>query len=270
MRPLNMIVCVKPVPDSRYWDRLSLDPETKLLRRQGIPIIISPLDRNALEEALRIREARGGKLMAISMGPPNTEEILAWAFSLGADDAVLLTDNAFAGADSLATAYALAGGIKKSGDFDLILLGNESLDGSTGQLTPQLAEFLDIPHITNVEKIDFTDEDMLRVRSRIEFGYMEIETRLPVALAVTKEINEPRIPSLLGITRSADKKAKQWSADDLGVDKDKIGLSGSPTHVSEVTSIKVERRGEVLAGKADEIAQQLIDKLRAGGVLPEI
>ncbi len=270
MRPLNIIVCIKPVPDSRYWDRLSLDPKTKVLRREGIPIIISPLDKNALEEALRLKEARGGKVTVLSMGPANTVEILASAFALGADEAVLLTDRAFAGADTLATAYALASGIKKIGEFDLILLGNESLDGSTGQVGPQVAEFLNIPSVTNVEKIDFVDDNTLRVRSKIEFGYMVLETRLPVALAVTKEINEPRIPSVFGALWATEKVAKQWSADDVEVDRARIGLSGSPTNVSEVSSIKVERRGEVLTGKADEVARQLIERLRASGVLPEL
>lgn len=270
MKPLNIVVCIKPVPDSRYWDKLRLDPKTKTLRREGIPIIISPLDTNAIEEALRIKEARGGKVTVISMGPANTVEILAWAFALGADDAVLLTDRAFAGADTLATAYALACGIKKIGDFDLILLGNESLDGSTGQVGPQVAEFLDIPHVTSVEKIDFVDEDTLRVRSRIEFGYMLIETRLPVTLAVTKEINEPRIPSVFGALWATEKEAKQWSADDVGVDKAKIGLDGSPTYVPEVSNIEVQRRGEVLQGEPAEIARQLVEKLRTDGVIPEV
>lgn len=270
MRPLNIVVCIKPVPDSRYWDRLNLDPKTKLLRREGIPIIISPLDKNALEEALRIREARGGKVTVISMGPPNTEEVLASAYALGADDAVLLTDRAFAGADTLATAYALASGIKKLGEFDLILLGNESLDGSTGQVGPQVAESLDIPSVTNVEKIDFIDENSLRVKSKIEFGYMTIDTQLPVALAVTKEINEPRIPSVFGALWATEKETKKWSAEDLGADKEKLGLAGSPTYVPEVSNIEVQRRGEVLKGEPAEIAKQLVERLRADGVLPEV
>jgi len=269
MRPLNIVVCIKPVPDSRYWDRLSLDPKTKLLRRESIPIIISPLDKNALEEALRIREARGGKVTVISMGPPNTVEVLASAFALGADDAVLLTDRAFAGADTWATAYALVSGIKRLGEFALILLGNESLDGSTGQVGPQVAEFLDVPSVTHVDKIDFIGENTLRVRAKIEFGYMEIETRLPVVLSVTKEINEPRIPSVFGALWATEKEAKKWSADDLGVDKTKIGLAGSPTSVPDISNIEVQRRGEVLKGEPAEIARQLVERLRADGVLPE-
>jgi electron transfer flavoprotein beta subunit len=269
MKPLNIVVCIKPVPNSRYWDRLRLDPVTKTLRREGIPIIISPLDTNAIEEALRIKKARGGKVTVISMGPENTVEVLAWAFALGVDDAVLLTDRAFAGADTWATAYALASGIRKIGEFDLVLLGNESLDGSTGQVGPQVAEFLDIPHVTNVEKIDFVDDDTLHIRSKIEFGYMLIETGLPVTLAVTKDINEPRIPSVFGALWATEKETKKWSADDVGVDKTKIGLDGSPTYVPEVSNIELQRRGEVLQGEPVQIARQLVEKLRADGVLPE-
>jgi len=269
MEPLNIVVCIKPVPDSRYWDRLSLDPNTKVLRREGIPIVISPLDRNAIEEALRIREAMGGKVTVISMGPPNTVEILAWAYALGVDDAVLLTDRAFAGADTLATASALASGIRKIGDYDLVLLGNESLDGSTGQVGPQVAEFLGIPHVTGVEKIDFIVDGRLRVRSKIEFGYMVIETGLPVTLAVTREINDPRVPPVFGALWATEKEAKQWTADDVDVDRATIGLDGSPTYVPEVANIEVQRRGEVLEGEPAEIARQLLEKLRADGVLPD-
>ncbi|MFC1921498.1 electron transfer flavoprotein subunit beta/FixA family protein [Chloroflexota bacterium] len=269
MKPLNIVVCIKPVPDSRYWDKLSLDPNTKVLRREGIPIIISPMDKNAIEEALRIKEARGGTVTVISMGPENTLEVLAWAYAYGVDDAVLLTDRAFAGADTLATASALASGIRKISKYDLVLLGNESLDGSTGQVGPQVAEFLGIAHVTGVEKIDFTDDDTLQVRSKIEFGYMVVETKPPATLAVTREINEPRVPPVFGALWATEKEATVWTADDVGVDKATIGLDGSPTYVPEVANIEMQRRGEVLKGEPAEIARQLLEKLRADGVLPE-
>jgi electron transfer flavoprotein beta subunit len=265
-----MIVCIKPVPDSRYWDRLSLDPNTKTLRREGIPVIISPLDLNAIEEALRIKEARGGKVTVISMGPVNTVDILAWAYAYGVDDAVLLTDRAFGGADTWATARALASGIRKIGEYDIVFLGNESLDGSTGQVGPQVAESLGIVHVTGVEKVDFTNDNTLKVKSKIEFGYMEIEAKLPVTLAVTRDINEPRVPSVFGALWATEKKAIQWSADDVKVDKSTIGTKGSPTFIPETTSIEVKRKGEVLKGDPTEIAKQLVEKLRADSVLPEI
>jgi electron transfer flavoprotein beta subunit len=263
-----MIVCIKPVPDSKYWDKLRLDATTRTLRREGIPTIISPLDLNAIEEALRIKEARGGKVTVISMGPNNTVDILAWAYAYGVDDAVLLTDRAFAGADTWATAYALAAGIKKIGQYDLVLLGNESLDGSTGQVGPQVAEFLGIPHVTYVDKVDFVNDNTVQARSKIEMGYMLVETQLPATLAVTKDINTPRIPPVFGAIWATEKSAKCWSAADVGVDKSKIGLAGSPTSVSDVSTIEIKRRGEILSGETGKIAKQLVEKLRADGVLP--
>jgi electron transfer flavoprotein beta subunit len=262
-----MIVCIKPVPDSRYWDKLSLDPKTKTLRREGIPVIISPLDLNAIEEALRIKEASGGKVTVISMGPLNTTEILAWAYAYGVDDAVLLTDRAFGGADTWATARALASGIRKIGDYDIVLLGNESLDGSTGQVGPQVAESLGIAHVTNVEKIEFSNDNTLKVRSKIEYGYMEIEVKLPATLAVTKDLNDIRVPPVFGALWATEKKITQWSADDVDVDKATIGTKGSPTFIPDVTEIEIKRKGEVLKGQPTEIAKQLVEKLRADGVL---
>jgi electron transfer flavoprotein beta subunit len=271
MRPLNMIICVKPVPDSRYWDKLTLDPKTKTLRREGIPVVISPLDKNAIEEALRIKEARGGgKVSVISMGPPNTTEVLAMAYALGVDEAILLSDRAFAGADTLATAAALGTGIKKLGSFDLIMFGNESLDGSTGQVGPQVAEFLGIPSMTRVEKIDFVSDDTIHARSRIEGGYMVTEIKLPAALAVTKDINEVRLMPVFGALWATEKQTKVLSAADVAANKEQIGTPGSPTWVSDVTSIDMRRKGTVIKGEPAEIARQLVEKLRAAGVLPEL
>jgi electron transfer flavoprotein beta subunit len=269
MRPLNMIVCVKPVPDSRYWDRLSLDPVRKTLRREGIPTIISPLDRNAIEEALRIKDVRGGKVDVISMGPPNTTEVLATAYALGVDGAYLLSDRAFAGADTLATACALASGIQKLGSYDLVLFGNESLDGSTGQVGPQVAEMLDMPSITRVEKVDFTDDETMRVRSRIEGGHMVTEVKLPAALAVTKDINLPRLMPVFGALWATEKQTRVFTAAECSVDKEKIGLPGSPTYVPDVVNIEMARKGELIQGEPGAIARQLVEKLRARGVLPE-
>jgi len=270
MKPLNIIVCIKPVPDERYWDRLSLDPVTKTLRRAGIPVIINPLDLNAIEEALRIKEARGGKVTVISMGPPNTTDVLAWAYAYGVDNTVLLTDRAFGGADTWATARALASGIRKIGEYDIVMLGHESVDGSTGQVGPQVAESLGIAHVTGVEKVELVDDDTLKVRSKIEFGYMEIEVKVPVTLAVTKDLNEPRVPPVFGALWATEKQTTQWTADDVQVDKEIIGSAGSPTYIPEVANIEVQRKGEVLKGDPAEIARQLVEKLRSDGVLPEV
>ena len=269
MKPLNIVVCVKPVPDSRYWDRLSLDPNTKLLRRAGIPTIMNPLDKNAIEEALKIREEHGGKITAISMGPDNTFDVLAWAYAMGVDDVVLLSDRAFAGADTLATAYVLAAGIRKLGDVDLIILGNESLDGSTAQVGPQVAEFMDMPHLTNVEEITFVNDDTVNARCKIEGGHMVVESKLPVTLAVSADINDPRIPPVHGALWATEKTGTKYTVKDVEVDEERIGLAGSPSYVPEVSNIDTERKGEVLSGDPADIARQLVEKLKADGVLPE-
>lgn len=269
MKPVNSVVCIKPVPDQRFWDKVTLDKKTKTLRRKGIPVALGPLDKNALEEALRLREAAGGKVTAMSMGPPGTEEILEWAIVLGADDAVLLTDMAFAGADTWATAYALACGIKKLGGADVVFFGNESLDGSTGQVGPQVAEFLDMPHVTHVNKLDLVGEDALRARFHIEHGFIDVEVKRPVVIAVEKTINEPRCPTLWGTVWLRERKIIRWSADDVGADKAKIGLPGSPTQVSDVITIELKRKSEILSGEPSDVARLLVQKLQADSVLPK-
>lgn len=269
MKPLNIVVCVKPVPDSRYWDRLSLDPNTKLLKREGIPTIMNPLDKNAIEAALAIKEERGGTITAVSMGPDTTTDVLAWAYAMGVDDAILLSDRAFAGADTLATAYALVSGIKKIENVDVIILGNESLDGSTAQVGPQVAELMDMPHLTNVEGIEFTGDDTVNARCKIEGGHMTVEAKLPVTLAVNAEINDPRIPPVHGALWATEKESTIYRASDVDVDAEKIGLTGSPSYVPEVSNIETQRKGEVISGDPVDIARQLIEKLKADGVLPE-
>jgi electron transfer flavoprotein beta subunit len=270
LRALNMVVCIKPVPDQRYWDRIRLDPKTKVLLREGIPAVINPLDKNALEEALRVRETRGGKITVISMGPANTIEVLASVFALGVDEAVLLSDPAFAGADTLATAHVLAAGIKKLASFDLIFMGQESIDGSTAQVGPQVAEILEVPSATQVQEVTFVDDNIIRVKSKIDVGYMMIEMKLPAVVAVSKGINKVRLTPIFGALWATEKKAKVLSVNDLDIDKNKIGLSGSPTYVADVININIQRKGEVIKGEPQEIAMQLIEKLRVDGVLPMI
>jgi electron transfer flavoprotein beta subunit len=269
VRPINSVICIKPVPDGRYWDKLYLDPATKALHREGIPIVINPLDKNAIEEALRIREARGGKVTVISMGPPNTDDILRSAFALGVDEAFLLTDRVFGGADTWATAYVLAAGIKKLGQVDLVMLGNESLDGSTGQVGPQVAEFLGMPNISHASEIRFVDDNTIQVKSIIEMGYMKVETHLPAVVTVTADINTVRIPTVWGAIWATEKKPQSLTNKEVAADTTKIGSAGSPTVVAQINTIDTKRKSEVIKGSPAEIARQLVQKLTADGVLPE-
>jgi len=267
LSPVKSIVCVKPVPDPRHWSELALDPVTKTLRREGIPSVLNPLDKHALEEALRIKERFGGIVTAISMAPLTATDSLREAIAIGADDAVLLSDRSFAGADTLATSYALAAAIKKLGEFDLILCGNQSLDGGTGQVGPEIAEFLGVPHVTYARKIQILERGIVRVERALEYGYMVIEGRMPLVLSVVKEINVPRYVSLMRISEAMQAEVRVWTSRDLDIDSSRIGLSGSPTQVADLFLPVMERRGEMLSGAPDTASKLLVQRLRELGVL---
>jgi len=257
---LNIIVCVKQVPQT---NDVRIDPETGVLIREGVPSITNPEDSNALEEALLLREEHGGNIVAITMGPPQAEEALRDALAMGADEAILLCDRAFAGADTLATSYTLGSAIRKLGYFDLILCGTKTLDGNTGQVGPQLAEFLDLPQITYARRVDIQGE-ILRAERAFEEGYELIETRLPALVTVTKEINQPRIPSIDQIMQSyREKEVKIWSAADLGVDEHSVGLDGSATKMSRIYKPDFgKRKVEFIEGSTEYVVQGLLAKLR--------
>jgi len=264
---LSIVVCVKQVADPDYFNEITIDPESGRIRREKVPSILNPVDENALEEALRIRERFSGKVTAVSMGPPQAKEVLDWALTLGADEAILLCDMAFAGADSLATAYALAGAIKKLGDVDLVLCGNASADGATQQVGPQLAELLGMPHATHVRQIDFKDDGALILTRAIEYGHLTIEMELPALVAVLAEINVPRQVTAEGIITLLEKEYKEWRAEDIGVPAANLGLEGSPTKVAGMYEQKIERRQKVLTGTPEEMVKAVIAELRNEGLL---
>lgn len=267
MSPVKSIVCVKPVPDPRHWSELALDPVTKTLRREGIPIVLNPMDKHALEEALRIKERFGGIVTAISMAPLTATDSLREAIAIGADDAVLLSDRSFVGADTLATSYVLAAAIKKLGKFDLIFCGNQSLDSGTGQVVPEIAEFLGVPHVTYARKIALLDGGIARVERALEHGYMLIEARMPLVLSVVKEINVPRHVSLMRISGAMQAEVRVWTSGDLDVDGGRIGLLGSPTQVADLFLPAIKRRGEMLSGAPDRVSKLLLQRLRELAVI---
>lgn len=264
---LDIIVCVKPIPDPKQWTKITLDPLTKTLRREGIASIINPPDKHAIEQALCLKEKHGGQVTVITMAPPSSISNLREAIAMGADDAVLLSDRAFAGADTLATAYALAAGIRKIGEFDLILCGTHSLDGYTGQVGPQIAEFLGIPHVTNVRRMGLSNQGLLQVESAAEDGYFLIEAQTPILLTVTEEINTPRHISLMKICEVMSKEVKIWTIKDINADKNSVGLLGSPTQAVDVFLPTMERHGEVLKGDNETVVRLLVEKLRSLGVI---
>ena len=191
---MRIVVCIKQVPDSA---EVRINPETNTLIRDGVPTIINPYDMHALEAGLQIREKTGGKVTVLTMGPPQAETALREALAMGADEAVLLTDRAFAGSDTWATAYTLSKAIEHIG-ADVILCGKQAIDGDTAQVGPEIAEFMDIPHISYIRKIVDVSIDRLVVQRLMDDGFDVIESSPPVLLTVVRELNVPRMPSLKG------------------------------------------------------------------------
>lgn len=256
---MNIVVCIKQVPNTT---EVKIDKKTNTLVRSGVESIINPYDMHAIEEGLRIREELGGKVTVISMGPPQVADSLKEAISLGVDDVILLSDRAFAGADSLATSYALAKGIESIGNVDLIICGKQAIDGDTAQVGPGLAEHLSLPHTTYVKEVSNVNDKNIKVKRTIEDGYEVVEMDLPALITVVKEINETRFPSIRGILRSREIEVPVLTADNLEVDKNKIGLNGSPTQVVSVFTPQVEAQTEIFNGEPAEQAHKLVEVLR--------
>lgn len=256
---MNFVVCIKQVPGTT---EIKINPETNTLVREGVASIINPFDTYALEEAVRLKEkCDNSKVTVITMGPHQAEQALRDTISLGADEVVLLSDRAFAGSDTWATSYVLSKAIAKIGDYDLILLGKQTLDGDTGQVGPCLSEMLGIPFVAYVSKIEEIKEDYVKVQRMIEEGYEIFEMSLPAVITVIKEINVPRIPSLRGSMKAKTAKIPTWSAEDIGVEAEKAGIAGSPTRVVKIFFPKREYKSEMLEGTAGEQTDQLVKKL---------
>lgn len=256
---MNIIVCIKQVPDTT---QVKIDPETNTLIREGVQSIINPFDAYAIEEAVRLKEKYNGKAIALTMGPPQAQEILREAIALGCDDGILVSDRAFAGSDTLATGYTLAAAIKKISNADIIICGKQASDGDTAQVGPGIATQLDIPQITYVKKIDKIEEKRLTAERMTEEGYEIIETSLPCLLTVVKEINEPRLPSLKGKMKAKKAEIPIWKAIDLDIDEAQLGLKGSPTWVSKIFTPPPRPKGEIFQGDTEESINKLVDALK--------
>ena len=261
---MHFVVLVKQVPDTM---NVRIDPETGTLMREGVESIVNPFDLYAVEEAVRLKERLGGKVTALSMGPPQAETALREVIAMGVDEAVLVSDRAFAGSDTWATSYVLATALGKMGEVDLILCGKQAADGDTAQVGPGIAAWLDLPQITYVRKIEQIDGKHIVAERLLETGYEVIDAPLPCVLTVVKEINEPRFPTLRG--KIAAKKAQivTWNASDLNADRRKIGLDGSPTRVVKVFTPPARATGEILTGDPERVATELVEKLK-DAVLP--
>jgi electron transfer flavoprotein beta subunit len=255
---LNIIVCVKQVPGT---NEVKMNKETNTIIREGVEAIINPFDSYAVEEGVRLKEQTNGKVTAISMGIPAVTELLKETVALGVDETVLLSDRAFAGADTLATAYALSMGIKKIGEYDLIICGKQAIDGDTAQVGPSLAEKLGLPHTTYVRKIEEIREGCIRCQRMTDDGYEVIEMPLPAVITVVKEINEPRLPSIKGMMRAKKAVVTVWTADDISANKEQCGLKGSPTQVVRTFIPVHDKKSEMIEGEPPEQAGTLVNKL---------
>jgi electron transfer flavoprotein beta subunit len=258
---MKIIVLVKQVPNTA---EVKLDPKTGNLIREGIESIINPDDRHALEAAVRLKEVAGGKVTVLSMGPPQAIDAVSEAMGMGADEGILLTDRAFAGADTWATSSTLGKAVETIGSFDVILCGRQAIDGDTAQIGPQVADYLKIPQVTYVFGIEEIKEKSLVVKRRLEDGFERVECDLPALLTVIGEMNTPRYPLVNRLIDACREKApiKIWNAADIGVQTRDIGLEGSLTHVIKTFAPKLQRQIEMIQGDAKTAVKTLAGKLK--------
>lgn len=259
MAGLNSIVTIKQVPDTA---EVRIDPVTNTLKREGIPVIVNPEDLHAVEAALCLREMHGGTVTAVTMGPPQADAALEEVLAMGVDKGILLTDRAFAGADTLVTAFTLSRAIMKIGKFDLIICGRQAIDGDTAQVGPQLAGFLNLPQITYAESISF-ENGALTVQRGLEDCSEWVRVTLPALVTVTAKINVPRYPSLYAIEAACDGSLiKRWNAEALAIPEAMLGLNASPTWVKKIFEPEHKAKGEIISGDERQLAKKLIEKLR--------
>jgi len=257
---MKIFVCVKQVPDAKD---VRLDPKTNTLAREGVESIMNPYDRHALEEAVAIKEKQGGTVTVVTMGPPQAEAMLREAIACGADEGVLISDRAFAGADTWATSYTLARAVEALGGFDLILCGKQAIDGDTAQVGPGLACRLRLPYAACVQKTRQVTAATIEVERMMDDGYDVLRLPLPALLTVVKDINEPRVASLKGKMKAKKAEIQQFSAADIGADPQCIGLTGSPTQVVRVFSPEPRGDRRIFSGSVDEQVDQLVACLKA-------
>ena len=257
---MKIVVCIKQVPDTTD---VKINPETNTLVREGVASITNPFDEFAIEEGLRTREKYGGEVHVITMGPPQAIEVLKNALAVGCDKVYLVSDKAFAGADTLATAYTVAKTIEHIGGADIIFCGKQAIDGDTAQVGPGVATRLGIPQLTYVCKVREINVEQKKVvvERMMENGREVVESSLPALITVVKDINEPRLPSLLGIKRAAKAQIPTLSAKDINADENRLGLKGSPTWVTKVFTPEARGGGEVLKGELTDVVPLLINKL---------
>jgi electron transfer flavoprotein beta subunit len=256
---MNIAVCIKQVQGKV---KIEIDPQTNTLLKTGSDPIMNPLDMYALEEAIRLKEKHQGKVTAIGMGPPEAHQVLREAIAVGADEGILASDPAFENSDTWATSLVLSRVMKKTGQFDLVICGKQSIDGETGQVGPQLAEFLGLPFVGCVSKIEDTGAGTMKVVQMVDDGHQVVETALPAVISVVKEINVPRLPSLRGTMASKKATIPVMNGQSLDLDPKEVGLSGSPTRILKVFVPQRGGQSEMLQGSMEAQVDQLLVKLK--------
>jgi len=261
---VRILVCVKQAVDV---SQLKVDTATRHLITVDASKKISDFDKNALEEAIRLKEKLGGEVISLTVGPEDAKTTIREALAIGADKAYIVSDPSFEGSDTLATSYILAEAVKKLGQFDLILCGEASIDSFSAQIGPRLAERLNIPQVSYVKKLSL-EGDMVAVERTLEDSHETVKLKTPALLTVTKELNEPRIPSLMMIMKASKKEVIVWRAADLGISIEKVGEKGSAIKIMSVLAPKVERKKIVIKGETPaETAEKLAKALIREGVV---
>ncbi len=263
---MNIVVCIKQVPETT---EVRVDPKTNALIREGVKSIVNPVDENAVEAALQLRDQQGGKVTVICMGPPQADEALRHTLAMGADEAILLSDPASRGSDTLATSYALALMVRKIGAaspepsrrVDLILCGKQAIDGDTGQVGPGLAERLGIPQVTFAIGLEIAD-GKLRARRVLDDFFEVLEVKMPAVVTVVKQANEPRHPSMKNVLKAKRAEIIKWTLADLDADPKQSGFNGSPTQVIKVWPPEKRGGGKRLEGEADEVAEEVAKAIK--------
>ena len=255
---MKIVVCIKQVPDTT---EIKINPATGTLIRDGVPSIMNPDDKGGLEMALRLKDQYGAEVTVITMGPPQADAILREAFAMGVDRAILLTDRAFAGADTLATSNALAGALRCL-DYDLVIGGRQAIDGDTAQVGPEMAEHLGLPQISYVTGLEYDGKNTLTVKKETEEGYQMLSVEMPCVLTVLATANKARYMTVSGIMDAFEKEVEIWTAAKIDIEPEKLGLKGSPTRVKKSFTKAQKGAGETFEVDPEEGVNIIINKLK--------
>jgi len=263
---MHAVVCLKQVPDTQ---EIQVDFDAGVIKREGVPLIVNPFDEYAIEEAVRLKEAHGGTVTAVTVGPPSADEALRTALAMGCDAAVHLQDEAFEGGDTWATAVVLTHALDKIGDFDLLFFGKSTFDGDTGQVAARLAALRELPLLSFVAKIETVDVDgkSISVQRLLETGREVVKSPLPATVAVVKEINEPRYPSLMGIRKAKKVDVPVWDAAALGLAPEQVGAAGARAKMERLYRPPERVGGEILPGEPADAARAVAEKLAELGII---